>query len=482
MARLGSENMSFERTWAVAFDQAEMSPSPEVWTRLDSYLANREVKRGKGRILFFQLVAAASFTMAMGIGIYSLFESGSPVQVVDSRKGSTELGSKETLAERQAETPPSDLESPATSTTEDLDQPRSVSPLADATAPVPVISQSGAPPLLADVDKEADLLEATSTSADPIAAEPNEVLASTRETTEVGELVLLYSKDPGSISDLGFGDIVVYRVPSSTLGQKKAFEPVLWAGVGFSSGRFDPNYGGPGGGSNANAAAQAFAASDGAAYQSESRTVADLALDPASSGAVSTQTDPGIAFSTGFNVGMKVAPRWILESGLNYGNYQSSSQASAFIESGSQRIPIAASNVNNQSLANSQVNFANEFDITSAYEFLSVPMKAGYLVFDRKFTLALFGGVSTDFLLNNRISADDFNDSNVGSGNNNPFRSAYLSGLTGLGLAYTFKRNYIVSLEPGYKIALSSLTKPDSFFRSSPNLFSISLGVRYNFK
>ena len=84
MARLGSENMNFEQAWAGAFDNTVMSPSPEVWMKLDSHLANAEARNNKGRLLFFQLLAAASFSLAMGIGIYSYLGDNSIAPVAES--------------------------------------------------------------------------------------------------------------------------------------------------------------------------------------------------------------------------------------------------------------------------------------------------------------------------------------------------------------------------------------------------------------
>lgn len=478
--------MSFEQIWAGAFENAEMSPSPELWIRLDSHLANADATRSKGRLLFFQLLAAASFSLAMGIGIYSYLGDGSTPTVADSRPTVTGSGGEgsSTKSQESVSEPAQTVtgSSTITSAGEQIAKSASGSTLVDPKEPA---SASGDATLLVDVDSESDLVSPVPASADLSEVETSEMVTSSH-SAEAGGLARLLSKEPGLVSDMELEDITVYRVPSNYIKEKNAFDPVMWAGVDFSSGMFDPNYGRPGGGFGfgaADAAPTTSISDNGSNFGTEARTVGEFAAqDPVGSGAVSIQTDPGVAFSTGLSFGARIAPRWILQSGLNYGNYQSTSQTSAYVESGDQRIPLTASNVNSESLANSQVIFDSEFAINSSYQFLSVPVKAGYVLVDRRFSMALIGGMTSDFLLNNKISADNYGDSNVGSGDTDPFRSVYLSGLTGLGLGYSFQQNYLITLEPSYRLALSSLTKPDSFFRSSPNMFTISLGVRYNFK
>jgi hypothetical protein len=66
------ERQRFDDSWKEAFEDAEMSPSENLWTNIELDLEKAEGKKMKKRILYFKLLAAASVAFAMtfaGVGV-----------------------------------------------------------------------------------------------------------------------------------------------------------------------------------------------------------------------------------------------------------------------------------------------------------------------------------------------------------------------------------------------------------------------------
>jgi hypothetical protein len=67
------ERQRFDDSWKEAFEDAEMSPSQNLWTNIELDLEKAEGKKMKKRILYFKLMAAASIAFAMtfaGVGFF----------------------------------------------------------------------------------------------------------------------------------------------------------------------------------------------------------------------------------------------------------------------------------------------------------------------------------------------------------------------------------------------------------------------------
>jgi hypothetical protein len=72
------ERQRFEDSWKESFEDAEVSPSDNVWTNIELDLEKENGSKMKRRIIFFQLLAAASIAFAMtfaGVGVYFMLQS-----------------------------------------------------------------------------------------------------------------------------------------------------------------------------------------------------------------------------------------------------------------------------------------------------------------------------------------------------------------------------------------------------------------------
>ncbi len=83
----------FEDQWRNAFEDAEMSPSPAVWDKVELALANSANGKFKRRIIFFKLMAAASVAFALsigGIGIYREFSLDNSAKQISKQDNNTQ--------------------------------------------------------------------------------------------------------------------------------------------------------------------------------------------------------------------------------------------------------------------------------------------------------------------------------------------------------------------------------------------------------
>ncbi len=73
------ERGKFEESWKNAFDKADVSPSDKVWTNVELDLEKAKGSHLKGRLIFYQMLAAASVIFSIAIGSFGLyFQSHKP--------------------------------------------------------------------------------------------------------------------------------------------------------------------------------------------------------------------------------------------------------------------------------------------------------------------------------------------------------------------------------------------------------------------
>lgn len=260
----------------------------------------------------------------------------------------------------------------------------------------------------------------------------------------------------------------IYLVPVIHVNQpiQKEKASKLWAGLSFGPGSFDPNY---------------------HQQTAETQLVAAAAPNARSSFIVKEDSNPGSSVALGMDVGMNLGTRWRVASGLQYFNSSVDANTNAVAEASN--TPVYNSFSSYDLSANRGVNsgryiFAPDTDLQSTFEFLSVPLEAGYVVLDRKVQVVLNAGVGTNIFIKNNIQDKQNNlaDVTITPGASAPFKTVYFNGLMGAEILYGIGDQFNISLKPQYRTALNDFTKSNSEFSSRPNAFGVSLGLQYNIK
>ncbi len=532
----GNKKGNFEKAWQDAFEGKEMTPSPDVWMKVDGHLANQESKKFRKGILFYKWTAAASLLLATGITLFYLYNfnhqstdsltnnSQNQVESVTGVDG-VENNSKETqneqltsenqasiIANDTAEGKNNQTESNASldagknqaaiagSVPDDTGDNRQLNSTGDAIADNTIstasINDSNAKNngtnsnrdkssviVNQDIDNQLKNQESQSEGRASISVADNSTNnASTvysdkaSDELDAQHLSKLKGQGAGLLTQIEpdqpyyLQKVIIFEDNPFKKDEDDDYDD-LWAGVDFASGHFDPNFGS--GRSNTNP--QSLSNNFSFELNDLENGVADRSIIQRNSG--------GQSFSFGFNMGKRIAKKWVLQGGVNYLNYTSQGRTNTFYELDNQnRTPaVAEYNVTNaQSL-----NFAStEIDYDNQFQFLSIPVKAGFVVIDKKFGMIVSAGVGTDFWLRNKISTDGagLEDFTVTPGSDAPYRKLYFNGLFSTQFKYQITKQYSITLEPAYAIAINSFSKSETSLDSFPNVFNLGIGLKYHFK
>ena len=487
-----SENRrgKFEQAWQDAFDGKEMSPTPDLWQNLDRHLANQESKKYRRGIFVYKWIAAASIVIALmvsGIYFYNTYTTSSQ-QISKVQPGDETIDEQNDTNTENNQVLDNTPDIPQPTFTDNYAQSAAKSTNPGGDGKVETNTEKGSDKIIksqgqaiASSGKKDDHagnpirtpLDYVKDTDQPAVYSPHVTeLAKTNNSQHVNMLTAkgaqLNHLEP-EVAPLSIQKVINFEDDPFRKKADEMFEENLWAGVNMSSGYFDPNFGSERGGS--------------VASELSSPMVGFMDNESVSPASVSQDNSGGQSFTFGFNMGKRIAKRWVLQSGINYLNYSSDGSTNAFYKLSDQtRAPASSSfnfeNAESLNLASSVINFDNQF------EFLSVPVKAGYVLLDKKMSLVLSAGVGTDFFLNNRVSSDSdgLQDFSVKPGEDSPYRTVYFNGLMGTQLRYRFSKHYSFTFEPTYSVAINSFSKSDNDLNSFPNVFRIGVGLKYHFR
>jgi hypothetical protein len=118
-------------------------------------------------------------------------------------------------------------------------------------------------------------------------------------------------------------------------------------------------------------------------------------------------------------------------------------------------------------------------NFSQSLEYLEIPVNMKLLVVDRSVKVQLIGGVSTNLMVNNSVSANSINGS-VEIGNLQNLRSLSYSGNAGIGFAYDLYENFSLSIEPKFRYYLHSVNT-DLLPSTRPYTFGLYTGINYTF-
>jgi len=518
-----SSKQSYETQWQKAFEDAEMQPSAQLWKNIESDLNATENAKFKRGLLFYRTLAAAAVACLVILGIYTWSDeftqwmgseqemAVSEQQNATSNNNTSEVETEE-LPENTNDPESIDSSSKSIDTTAPLAENAEKStantsesaPIADNELHSPTEENTAASKGTAEGDRipkqeaftgsvaEKETISVKSTlKANESAAQRANGTFDEKELDEPERQSLIAAIPAQGIDHRGMADRnlnepvdEIYPIPIMPKDKKNAFQPVFFAGLNLSTDYFNPNYDAQSGMAVAPNSLLVDDLRNAGNYVSYNKAPESV-TDDINTGSLGEENTAQLSFSYGVNFGMALSEHWIIESGLTYSKYNTSTQTSATFQG------IAADEAYPVSLANNNVESIQQFSsvryeqtqLTNTFDFVAVPMKIGYnLSFDR-ISVVFSTGVAANFLLQNNISDDAgrLNEITIRPDESSPFRKVYYSGILSGGVHYHLMKRYSFSITPSYNFPLSSLTKSESNFMSLPYLFGIDFGIRYQF-
>ncbi|MGK7396736.1 MAG: hypothetical protein ACNS62_19320 [Candidatus Cyclobacteriaceae bacterium M3_2C_046] len=471
-----NERTEFEDEWQKAFEQAELKPSEEVWSKVDAFMANHKADKYKKSIFFYRMTAAASVLLAIMFGLISYFQlnqvnNTTISQLQENSRNEVQQKDYESAQEQASNADPGSgqtAESLPFNNNNDQSQMQG-SPEKNFTES---FTDSEKEQLLADADQAA--------IPEPTQSETTRSLGigQTAGTESIDLTFTLLDNQPQQLLpvDLEPSQPDIYASPlveELFAKNEQTLDKGLFAGVSLASGIFDPRQSSGGG----------FFSNESADYFSN-RAQLSLA-DGYTELAEEDPEAPGVSRSLGLNLGARISKRWVLETGLLY--IQNSSNTSSdilVVDQANNIYPVTESNSAAFAKAIGNINYSSQVDLDNSFEYASIPLKVGYVLLDKTIALTFSAGVATDIFIRNDLNASErgIQDITLKPGDDSPYRNVYFNGLVSTDITYRFSgKRYSVSLSPTYRMSLTSMTKGDQFYQNRPQVFNLGVGLKYHF-
>ena len=127
----------------------------------------------------------------------------------------------------------------------------------------------------------------------------------------------------------------------------------------------------------------------------------------------------------------------------------------------------------------SSLNSSSSETIEQTFGTLVIPLHVRYLLNNNKVLFAVSGGVSGNFIVNNKVFLRNGRDKEY-IGSTEDIRNFNISTDIGLGMEYPVTSNIRIMIEPGFKYFLQSLSRNDDI-DFKPYLFTFSTGIGIRF-
>ena len=126
-------------------------------------------------------------------------------------------------------------------------------------------------------------------------------------------------------------------------------------------------------------------------------------------------------------------------------------------------------------------NASNVFisDISQEFKYLEIPIQATYKLIDKKLSVGVTGGISSNFLIGNSASVIE-NGIMLSHGNTDNIRNVLYSGSAGLEFGYDLGNKLILTVEPRVKQFMNSVSV-NNMVNIKPMQLGIFTGIAYNF-
>ena len=518
-----SEEHNFENNWRKAFDNADEAPPLSVWERIEARLDEEE---DRGAIIpLWQQWQTLKWVAAAGVAIVLVSLGGwwlsnnNEVKTHLATKVTNEKLSPKTDVLEKTSTPKIEVPvetseiqsfpnqghnesvvSVKLSQSADVDATRSVSAKNKSGSSKPRLTKSDehktdfpalskeevwvakkqknkielpATPLSAVVAEETAISSLSNSNStlpavsDPITLSTPVLALSSLASKEMRELIGLSKRQPW----------VAYQPIQSEQKVQKTATKEYWASVGVMPASY-------------NAGVVIGGSKSGLAYNTANQNFSTNTAQ------ASSTNRPSFSYALQWQGGVQLAQRWSLETGLNYlqGNsvfegtngfnvfsnsYVNNLEAAVNVSDNSkQRYDFAAIGADKsqvQSLATSQ-------NINNSYQFLQVPVQAGYAVVKpkRKLSLWLLAGFINNIFLRNSFQSGQESTVTV-SGAGNPYRTLSFSASAGMRVQYKMNKRWTTLLSGNFQQALGSATRSGTAFEAHPQLLGVGAGLRYGF-
>ena len=475
-----NKRTEFDKQWEDAFKDAEMAPSEGVWDKVDSALSKEEAGYFRKRAFLYKLLAAASIVFALGVGMFSinyyLDHQGEQVAQMENsdRKIIGMLNDESSTLETDAKNSGKGYVEKQNFIEEERfsEEMKLVQNGNEEIFSAPTVVDASV--ILSE--DENDYLAENFTYNNDFRAH------SSLEKIERQGIILTGREE--MILEIDHIYLIPIMPKGSSKKKKESEAGVFLAGLDFSTGIFNPNFK-QGGSVFASSGYSALADTHVESVNNQLASFNVSNKDFLLVRSAGKKTEPDISFGYGANLGFKLTRRIIVQTGIGYRKLNTTTTTTGyFAENGSNtRIPIVAA-YQYQLDGLSSVNKISETNLSNQYEFASIPLRAGYIFLDKKINLTLMAGITSEIFLNNQIKdkSNYLQTLSSSSGDGSPYKNVYFNGSLGTMLGYTFSDNYMITLEPSYRFALSSFTRDDFYLNSYPSSFMLSFGVAYNFK
>jgi hypothetical protein len=487
------EKGKFEGSVSDAFKNAEVSPSENSWNNIALELEKANGQQLKKRVLFYQMLAAASVVFALGVsfGMFLMTSENADLteQLAVQQSINNSHESEKQSAIHIAESNDNAVAEEEVTEKNQNGERKSANQIAERTENSIVRkSVTGNDRSFRTAGNESyEKQNALVTQADN---NNNQIIQNQQdkdglillannsyrlpELYHIGQPQLLYVKkeqeaDPVALMMARLNDREKEIVEEDKKEKEKRSE-TLWTSVGFAAGTFS------------------CSTSSGASATKTANYVLATNNDIADKEA----TASGVAYSMGVSLGKKLSERWVLQGGVNYLT-QSSDYTAHNAVSSPDFTSFRPASIHELAKMNvsADANTSNEeklvatapYNVNNSIRYLSIPLQAGYIIVNHAFGVQVNAGIATDVFLQSTVTAEgkDISKSEQESGEDSPYRPVNLSGLMGTELSYKFAKNYRIALNPGIRYSLNTIYKSDLGVDTAPITFDLGLRFRYIF-
>lgn len=461
MGKSEKNKPSFEEQWQGAFLNEKMDVPAGVWTKIESELNQQQLMLYKRKAVVYQWAASIAILFATGIVLFTLFNQKGPR--IDQSIHSSAINYP---IERPV---PIDFTTSFLFASGKKNLPKNESNAIQKSTPFLSINIDN------QIDASQGALFIALESEHDQSSSRRSVLSLDREMATRRDIPELWIK-PFYVPEPPTPAFLFKRINSGRSNEK------YWAGVGLGSSTFNPNYQQ----NNVNVLANSILA--------DSRTnFINTSANRESANPVSNENmSNGIHYQAGLNVGMRLTQRITLEGGIRYSQMQVFSETNLTVDNRYFEKTVAITGdaaairpLNDLAESGELVKYSfEEVSLRNQFRFAALPIKAGYIILDRKFSVRFNAGLLTNFYLGNTLSdkKEDFATVNLSPGTESPYRNISFSGLTSLAFGYQLFDQLDLIMEPNYSMAIQSITKSSSHFAALPTTMGINAGIRFNFR